>query len=67
MNIMTYVGQQGREKRIIIISTVRANAALLEVDYQHNLGFLANPKRFNVAITRPKALLIVIGDPDVLR
>lgn len=31
------------------------------------IGFLANPKRFNTAITRAKALLIVIGNPYVLQ
>ena len=35
-------------------------------DYTHNIGFLSNPKRFNVAITRAEALMIVIGNPHVL-
>lgn len=35
-------------------------------DEKHCLGFLCNPKRFNVAVTRAKALLIVVGNPHVL-
>ncbi|KAI2667140.1 RNA helicase Mov10l1 [Labeo rohita] len=45
---------------------VRSNESLLNEELQSMLGFLSNPKRFNVAITRAKALLIVIGNPHVL-
>ena len=38
------------------MSTVRSNIDHVEVDLRHNLGFLKNPKRFNVAITRPQVL-----------
>lgn len=58
---------QGQEKRVIIISTVRSSPDWVGCDVRHNLGFLHNPKRFNVAITRAQALLIVVGNPNVLR
>ncbi|XP_077098375.1 RNA helicase Mov10l1 isoform X2 [Siphateles boraxobius] len=45
---------------------VRSNESLLNEELQNVLGFLSNPKRFNVAITRAKALLIVIGNPHIL-
>ncbi|KAK1166718.1 RNA helicase Mov10l1-like [Acipenser oxyrinchus oxyrinchus] len=57
---------QGQEFLVILISTVRSNEDRLDEDVQHVLGFLSNPKRFNVAVTRPKALLIVVGNPHVL-
>ncbi len=57
---------QGAEKRIIIISTVRSSRDFITWDRKHQLGFLDNPKRFNVAITRAACLLIVVGNPIVL-
>lgn len=46
---------------------VRSNPDIIEKDLKHRLGFLANPKRFNVALTRAKALTVIIGNPKVLR
>ncbi|KAJ7512385.1 P-loop containing nucleoside triphosphate hydrolase protein [Mycena galericulata] len=57
---------QGQERRVIIISTVRSSREFVEYDLRHTLGFVANPRRFNVAVTRAQALLIVVGDPEVL-
>ena len=57
---------QGGERRVVVVSTVRTTRELIAFDAKHALGFLDNPKRFNVAITRAKQLLIVVGDPHVL-
>lgn len=43
---------QGREFKAIFISTVRSSTNLLEFDRQHNIGFIADEKRFNTAISR---------------
>eukprot|EP00842_Homolaphlyctis_polyrhiza_P000629 jgi/Hompol1/1567/HPOL_002715-RA len=57
---------EGQERKVIIISTVRSNPDHLSHDAKFNLGFLSDPKRFNVAVTRAKALLIVIGNANIL-
>jgi superfamily I DNA and/or RNA helicase len=48
-------GFQGREKEAVVISLVRSNLG-------GNVGFLAETRRMNVALTRARRKLIVIGD-----
>jgi len=48
-------GFQGREKEVAIISLVRSNE-------KGEIGFLDDTRRMNVAMTRARRLLIVIGD-----
>ncbi|GAA6103763.1 putative helicase mov-10-B.1 [Tachysurus ichikawai] len=57
---------QGQERRVIIVSTVRSNSEYLTLDAIFNIGFLKNEKRFNVAVTRARALLIIVGNPVIL-
>ncbi|KAL5477389.1 hypothetical protein EMCRGX_G024183 [Ephydatia muelleri] len=57
---------QGRENLVIIISTVRSSSTFLLEDIRRQLGFVSSPKRFNVAISRAQALLIVVGNPHLL-
>ncbi|BBN09990.1 hypothetical protein MPTK1_5g00070 [Marchantia polymorpha subsp. ruderalis] len=61
---------QGQEEKIVFISTVLTRPESLckvQADVKDNqIGFLGNAKRFNVAITRAKAMLVVVGHPLVL-
>ncbi|CAK1357377.1 putative helicase Mov10l1 [Cercospora beticola] len=57
---------QGLEFRVVIICTTRTRNRFLDQDIARGLGVIHEPKRFNVALTRAKQAMIVIGNPDVL-
>jgi senataxin len=52
-------GYQGRERDVIIFSAVRSNR-------QAKVGFLSDWRRMNVALTRARSALLVIGDFETL-
>jgi ATP-dependent RNA/DNA helicase IGHMBP2 len=55
IEVDTVDGFQGREKEAVVISLVRSNVT-------GEIGFLADTRRMNVALTRARRKLIVIGD-----
>ncbi|CAN0248105.1 unnamed protein product, partial [Laminaria digitata] len=46
--------------QVIILSAVRSN-------YGGRVGFLADWRRLNVALTRARCGVVVVGDPDTLK
>jgi len=62
---------QGQEEDIVIISTVLGSVAAVGTKEgraapAHAHGLMSSPQRFNVAISRAKMLLLVVGDPNAL-
>ncbi|KAL3136519.1 hypothetical protein ABBQ38_005768 [Trebouxia sp. C0009 RCD-2024] len=59
VDISSVDGYQGREADVIVMSTVRCNR-------EGKLGFVTDPRRLNVAISRPRRGLVVVGSPKTL-
>jgi superfamily I DNA and/or RNA helicase len=59
ISVNTVDGFQGQERDVILISMVRDNE-------QGSIGFLKDLRRMNVAITRAKLKLIVVGNCETL-
>uniref|UniRef100_A0A0A9WY08 RNA helicase n=3 Tax=Lygus hesperus TaxID=30085 RepID=A0A0A9WY08_LYGHE len=57
---------QGQERMVIIVSVVRSNPEEITYDMQRSLGFVANARRLNVALSRARAMLIIVGNPHLL-
>ncbi|MBC7920996.1 MAG: AAA family ATPase [Ferruginibacter sp.] len=57
--IQTIDGFQGQEREVVYISLVRSNG-------KNEIGFLRDLRRMNVALTRARKKLVVIGDSATL-
>ncbi|GAA5893221.1 hypothetical protein JCM6882_003916 [Rhodosporidiobolus microsporus] len=60
VEVNTVDGFQGREKRVVLLSTVRSNRG-------GYIGFLTDRRRLNVALTRARDALIVVGNQETLK
>ena len=59
ISVGTVDGFQGQERDVIVISLVRDNA-------EGNIGFLRDLRRMNVAMTRARMKLIIVGNAETL-
>jgi len=59
VEVGTVDGFQGREKDCVIVDLVRSNE-------NSEVGFLSDTRRMNVALTRARRFLLVIGDSGTL-
>lgn len=59
LTVNTVDGFQGQERDVIILSMVRSNES-------GDIGFLRDLRRMNVAMTRARHKLIVVGDSETL-
>lgn len=59
VEVSTIDSFQGREALVVVVDTVRSNA-------RAEVGFLSDTRRMNVALSRAKRLLLIVGDSATL-
>ena len=59
VSVHTVDGSQGAESDVIVLSFVRSNS-------HGSIGFVSEPRRLNVALTRGRKSLVMVGDATTL-
>jgi hypothetical protein len=67
VTVGTVENYQGDEMRVTVLNVVRSRERFLEWDHQKGRGVIGERRRFNVAVTRAKELLIIVGNPRILQ
>ena len=67
VKVSTVEAFQGRESRVVLLSCVR-NHRLdnVQTDQKFSIGFLKQPLRANVALSRAKSLLVIVGNAALM-
>lgn len=60
IEVATVDSFQGRECDVVLYSTVRSNP-------EGSIGFLRDYRRVNVALSRARSLLVIVGDHNTMR
>ncbi|KAF9082733.1 hypothetical protein BGX23_012125 [Mortierella sp. AD031] len=66
VNVGAVEDYQGQEYRIMLVSTTRSRVKYLDQDVRQGLGLVHFRKRFNVALTRAQAMMVIVGNPELL-
>jgi helicase MOV-10 len=66
VNIGPVEAFQGLERRVVILCTTRTRMRFVEEDRKRDVGLMGQRRKMNVALTRAREGLIVIGSPEVM-
>lgn len=67
LEVNTVDGFQGREKDVIIFSTVRSRKKEYNPKEKKTIGFLKDKRRMNVSLSRARVCLVVVGNAKHLK
>jgi hypothetical protein len=67
VNVGMVEDYQSMERHVIILSLTRTNKSLMQADVTSGEGLFRQPKRMNVALTRAERVIVVVGEPNIMR